>query len=77
MCLCGNLLQRRKQVGTSCVKQPNKPEYVAYLLGGAVSKKYRRQHYNYDALKYVAHVLGGDVSKTCRRLPRAEIADKG
>ena len=44
------------------VKQSDKPNYVAYVLGGAVSKKYRQRHY-YDPPKYVVHVLGGAVSK--------------
>ena len=48
----------------SCVKQSVKPKYVVHVLGGAVSKKCRRRHYNYDTPKYVVHVLGGAVSKT-------------
>ena len=49
------------------VKQSNKPKYVAHVLGGAVSKKYRKQHY-YDTSKYVVRVLEGPVSITYRRL---------
>ena len=66
---------RRKQVGTSCVQQSNTPKYAAHILGGAVSKKYKRQHYNYDTPRYVARVLEGAVSKRYRHRPRAEIAD--
>ena len=58
------------------VKQSDTPKYVAHVLGGAVSKKYRRQHYNCDTPKYVAHELGGPVSKRYRRLPRTEILDR-
>ena len=61
---------RRKQVDTSCVKQPDKSKYVAHVSGGAVSKKYRPQHYSYDTPKYVAQVLGRAVSRKYRRLPR-------
>ena len=43
-------------MNTPCVKQSNTPKYVAHVLG-AVPKKYRRQHYNYDTPKYVV-VLG-------------------
>ena len=63
-------------MNTSCLcETTDTPKYVAHVLGGAVSKKYRRQHYNYDTLKYVTHVLGGTVSKRYTRLPRAEIID--
>ena len=30
------LIQRRKQVDTLCVKQSDKPKYIAHVLGGAV-----------------------------------------
>ena len=53
---------------TSCVKQSDKPWYVTYVLRGAISKKYRQQHY-YDTPKYIVHALRGAVSMTYRRLP--------
>ena len=52
------------------MKQSDKPKYVAHVLGEAVSKKYKQQHY-YDTPKYVVHVLEGAVSKTYRRLPES------
>ena len=35
---------KKKQVGTSCVKQSDTPKYVIHVLGGVVSNKYRQQH---------------------------------
>ena len=60
--------KRRKQVGISCVKQSDKPKYVAHVLVGAVSKKYRQYRY-YDTPKYVVHILGEAASDkhTCSR----------
>ena len=54
------------------MKQSDKLRYVAHVLGGAISKKYRQQHYCYDTPKYVVHVLGGAVSKTCRQTSSRE-----
>ena len=72
VCVCqSNYNVRRKQVDTSCVKQSDKPTYGANVLGGAVSKKNRHQHY-YDTPKYVAYVLGRPVSKAYRRLPESQ-----
>ena len=35
-------VQVRKQVDTSLCEAEDTPKYVAHVLGGAVSKKYRR-----------------------------------
>ena len=58
-------------MSTSCVEHSDTPKYVVHVLGGAVSKKYRQQHYYYDMPKYIVDILEGAVSKTDRRLPES------
>ena len=52
------------------MKQSDKPKYIAHVLGGTISMKYRQYHC-YDTPKHVVHELRGAVSKIYRRLPES------
>ena len=67
----GNI--RRKKVDTSCVKQSDKPKYVAHVLREAVPKN--KSITTTRLSTYVAYILRGAVSKRLRYVPRAEITD--
>ena len=66
---------KKKTYGDFLFDTEDTPKYAANVLGGAVSKKYRQQHY-YDTPQYVAHVWRGSVSKNNRRLPKTEITNR-